>query len=85
MRAQVCEIQDPCKSNSLLANICLIFVLSKGSTQETVSYLGTIQKLILQCKSGGQYLSTPLINMVLYNTWIRTATEKLYTDTGWVT
>ena len=42
MWAQVCEIQEPRTPNTILSNLCLIFYLSQGSTQETQSYLGSI-------------------------------------------
>ena len=65
MWSQVCEIQEPHTLNDLLTNLCLLFGIPQGSTQETAIYLGKIRNLISQCKSGEHNFYTPLVNMIV--------------------
>ena len=64
MWAQVCDTQDPSTPKALIANLRLLFGLSKGSIRETARYLGKIRNLILRCKLRVQYLSAPLVNLI---------------------
>ena len=51
MSSQAYDIQETYKPKELLGNIYLLFGLFNWSNQETPSYLGSIHKLILECKS----------------------------------
>ena len=53
MWAQLCDIHKPCTPKDILANLHLIFILSHGLTQYTISYLRTIRNIIYPCKYGG--------------------------------
>ena len=64
MWSQVCEIQEPLTTKTLLSCINILFGLYQGSNQDTTSYLGITQNLILRFNSGGKDFSTTLINMI---------------------
>ena len=61
---QVCEIKHPCTTKALLSNLCILFGLSKGFTQEYPSYLEKRRNVISLCKSGGEEFSMSLENII---------------------